>query len=171
VDSFTFKGNYRLPISANDPIDHSKEHSVENFDNLQVLVWTQELSTKEVLNSAWGFDKDNKTDPHHPENPTNPLGTNYQGPGPTALTQVSNSDFSFQVYPNPSHGSIQIVSNRDVKELDITLTDINGRIVWKSHEKELDALTPVTLEIVESGVYFLQLNDLEQSWTHRVIVE
>ena len=50
--AYTFKGNYRLPANANNPINHSVEHSVENFSNLRVVYWIQNTSTKVVLQSG-----------------------------------------------------------------------------------------------------------------------
>jgi len=47
-----FKGEYRLPPNAGSPINHDTEHSVEDFDNLEVVLWLQNTSTKEVLQSA-----------------------------------------------------------------------------------------------------------------------
>jgi hypothetical protein len=50
--TYTFKGNYRLPVNAGDPINHAQEHSVENFDNLMVVYWLQDVVTKEVYQSG-----------------------------------------------------------------------------------------------------------------------
>ena len=41
---YEFKGDYRLPNNAQDPISHASEHSVENFANI--------YATKEVLQSG-----------------------------------------------------------------------------------------------------------------------
>jgi hypothetical protein len=50
--SYTFNGNYRLPANARSPINHSIEHSVENFNNLMVVYWLQDISTKEVFQAG-----------------------------------------------------------------------------------------------------------------------
>jgi hypothetical protein len=49
--SYTFNGNYRLPangLTAN-IINHAIEHSVEDFGDLMVVCWIQDMSTGEVL--------------------------------------------------------------------------------------------------------------------------
>ena len=51
--NYSFKGNYRLPNNSNDPIDHSTEHSVEEFSDLKVLVWIQDNTTGEIEQSAY----------------------------------------------------------------------------------------------------------------------
>ena len=38
-----FQGNYRLPFDASSPINHTIEHSVEDFSNLMVAVWIQDI--------------------------------------------------------------------------------------------------------------------------------
>ncbi|MDR2929177.1 MAG: T9SS type A sorting domain-containing protein [Cytophagaceae bacterium] len=45
---YTFNGNYLLPANAGSPINHATEHSVEGFDDLEVIVWIQNTTTKEV---------------------------------------------------------------------------------------------------------------------------
>jgi len=54
--TWEFKGNYRLPVNATKPINHNIEHSVEDFDNLEVVAWVQNTSTKEIYNS-WTAEK------------------------------------------------------------------------------------------------------------------
>lgn len=60
-ESFTFEGNYRLPPNANSPINHSSEHSVENFDDIYVIAWIQHPSTNEVFQAVQGTEKDNNS--------------------------------------------------------------------------------------------------------------
>ncbi len=47
-----FQGSYRLPFNAGSPINHATEHSVEEFSDLGVIVWVQDASTLEILQSA-----------------------------------------------------------------------------------------------------------------------
>ncbi|MCL2072977.1 MAG: T9SS type A sorting domain-containing protein [Marinilabiliaceae bacterium] len=48
-----FKGEYRLPSSASNPINHNIEHSVENFKNLTVVAWVENTSTKQVYQAFY----------------------------------------------------------------------------------------------------------------------
>ena len=50
--SWDFKGEYRLPANALSPIDNETEHSVEDFNNLEVVAWVQNNITKAVYNSC-----------------------------------------------------------------------------------------------------------------------
>jgi hypothetical protein len=50
--SYTFNGTYVLPPSAQSPVNLSTNHTVEDFSNLGVILWIQDASTKEVLQSV-----------------------------------------------------------------------------------------------------------------------
>ena len=50
--SYTFNGNYVLPPNANAPANLNVEHTVEDFENLGVIAWIQDMSTKEVFQSV-----------------------------------------------------------------------------------------------------------------------
>lgn len=53
--SYQFKGNYRLPENASNPIDHDTEHSVEIFNNLEVVYWLQDIETKEIWQAGVAY--------------------------------------------------------------------------------------------------------------------
>ena len=54
LQNWEFKGNYRLPANAGSPINHEIEHSVEDFNNLTVVAWVQNMQNKEVCQAANG---------------------------------------------------------------------------------------------------------------------
>jgi hypothetical protein len=51
--SYTFVGEYNGETVYGDFVDHTIEHTVEEFDDLEVVVWVQDSATWEVLQSAW----------------------------------------------------------------------------------------------------------------------
>ncbi|MCL1850692.1 MAG: T9SS type A sorting domain-containing protein [Bacteroidetes bacterium] len=50
--TWEFQGNYRLPANSSSPINHTIEHSVENFDNLEVVAWVANTSNRQIYNSC-----------------------------------------------------------------------------------------------------------------------
>ena len=50
--SYTFNGPYVLPASGATPANLATSNTVENWGNLQVVVWVQDFTTKEVYQSA-----------------------------------------------------------------------------------------------------------------------
>tara|TARA_Y100001934_G_scaffold72807_1_gene90504 strand:- start:273 stop:1043 length:771 start_codon:yes stop_codon:yes gene_type:complete len=51
--SYTFQGDYNPDTSRQNMVNHATEHTVEDFDDLEVLVWVQDRVTKQVHQSAW----------------------------------------------------------------------------------------------------------------------
>lgn len=49
--NFTFPGSYRLPPDSKSPINLTTEHSVEEFEDLTVVIWLQNPTNKEVYQS------------------------------------------------------------------------------------------------------------------------
>lgn len=170
--SYTFNGDYRLPQSSRDPIDHTKEHSIENFDNLRVVVWVQDLQTKEVFNSAWGYDKDDKTDPHHPQNPNNPLGEAWDGVFNTSTPDVKgNIEKDLNVFPNPSNGSMNIEIPVEIKTATIEILDMKGAQVSSEvyTAQNSDNVVPVTIST--PGLYLIRVKGDGFTLTKKVLVE
>ncbi len=50
---YYFQGSYRLPTGSSNPINHTIEHSVEDFDDLAAVAWVQNNTTLEVFNAAY----------------------------------------------------------------------------------------------------------------------
>jgi hypothetical protein len=49
---YTFQGAYAEEAGYASPVDHSSEHTVEEFDDLSVIAWVQDLETWTVHNAA-----------------------------------------------------------------------------------------------------------------------
>jgi len=56
VQEWEFKGNYRKPNNASNPINHNIEHSVEDFDNLVVVAWIQNYQNKSIKQACNGVE-------------------------------------------------------------------------------------------------------------------
>jgi hypothetical protein len=54
--SYTFQGSYDDDTSRSDMVDHETAHTVEEFEDLEVVVWIQDTTTWEVFQSAWTKD-------------------------------------------------------------------------------------------------------------------
>lgn len=66
-----------------------------------------------------------------------------------------NSD-KFKMYPNPSNGELHITVGSNFVEGDLEVIDVTGRIVLS--QKITTADTPLDLETINSGVYFVQVS-------------
>jgi hypothetical protein len=98
--SYTFNGTYVLPPSAQSPVNLSTNHTVEDFSNLGVILWIQDASTKEVLQSV---------------DATYTIG------------QFENSlAAQMKVYPNPASDVLFVEGDFD-EEATVRLVDMAGR--------------------------------------------
>lgn len=55
--SYTFQGEYAEDAGYGNEVNHEIEHTVEEFEDLEVIVWAQDAVTWEVYQSAWTFDE------------------------------------------------------------------------------------------------------------------
>jgi hypothetical protein len=90
--SYTFNGDYRLPSDAGSPINHATEHSVEDFNNLIVVYWIQNMQSGVVLQSG-------KT----------------EATLKTGLSNIATSSATAYIYDN----SLYIRSDAPVRSIDI----------------------------------------------------
>lgn len=126
---YEFKGEYRRPFNAYSPINHDIEHSVEDFNDLMLVYWIQDYDTKEVLQSG---KVDNST---------------------LSITAYETDDNNVKVFPNPSDGNFNIVS--DITFTQLKLCNILGQEVFstnasgKEYNMQNQNLSP--------GLYILQL--------------
>jgi hypothetical protein len=126
---FEFKGNYRPPLNASNPINHEIEHSVENFNNLMLVYWIQNYDTKEVLQSGR---VDHAT---------------------LSIEEFDENENEVKIYPNPSDGNFNIVS--DIAFTQLKLRNTLGQEVFSTNAsgKEYNMQT----RNLSPGLYILQL--------------
>ncbi|MCA6364692.1 MAG: T9SS type A sorting domain-containing protein [Bacteroidetes bacterium] len=81
-------------------------------------------------------------------------------------------EHSFNVFPNPSAGTFNVVSASDAAVLVVRLFDINGREVFSTQLNNVAAGTPVAVNAGElsAGIYSMQLSSNESSASVRVVI-
>jgi len=96
---------------------------------------------------------------------TNPyqLWSIYDSAGVAGIEHVTDQSFC-NLYPNPSHNNVNIHFNSIQRNIDINLTDLNGRIIQRSH---FTASANVQLDVraMNTGLYFINViaDDKKQS--------
>lgn len=109
--SYEFNGRYRCPGSAVDPIDHSKEHSVEDFNNIILVYWLQDVNTKEVFQAGMNMH-------------------------PTVGIKGHESDNSVRIYPNPAQNILHIESENTIKK--VSVFNMVGQNILNTNEETLN---------------------------------
>ena len=83
-------------------------------------------------------------------------------------TTLSNSDFSkdtFSIYPNPATSVLNITNFNNVEINNISVTDINGRVV----KNQVSSLSQINVSDLNAGVYFVTIEAVEGKTTKKFI--
>ena len=174
--SYTFNGNYRLPTDASNPVNHTIEHSIEDFSNLMVAVWIQDVVTKEVYQSTYAtlssftpvtYDciEDVCIDP---------------GTGTGTYTSLSacqatcnsvsveeNSKKIQLIYPNPSTDKIYISNLKEANTL-VKIYDINSRLVLESNVSNKEY---IDISKISKGIYQIKFEGSDWNEMRKLIKE
>lgn len=126
--SYTFNGSYILPADATNPIDHTMGNSVEDFQNLGVAVWIQDLESKYILQSTIAN-----------------MVTN--------VNKISKDDIL--VYPNPSSNYINIILPKKDQIFFLEIYNILGDLVFCSDIPKSSLSYRLDLSSYNSGFYHL----------------
>lgn len=131
--TYAFPGKYRLPANGQPAniINLDTEHSVENFNNLEVVMWIENQRDQYILNTG------------------------------TAQFTTSSNEISsiekFSVYPNPSSEYANVVLNlNEALEGQLIITDMVGRELWSSQQKLSAGNNTIELPVVSqlaAGTY------------------
>jgi hypothetical protein len=143
--SYTFPEVYRLPNSAADRINLATETTVEDFWDLEVVVFLQNNTTKEVIQAEWM-----------------PVAFN------TGLPQTDDA-FGLLVYPNPARGQVNI-RMQNPAAVNISVMDVNGRVVYQGAAAP-SGETQINTANWAPGLYLIRVSDGTQVSTRKVMVQ
>lgn len=99
--------------------------------------------------------------------------TPYQGIV-TVSSALSAADFQkqFVVYPNPASNFVTISNTgNNLNEATINIIDINGRILSTENKVNLNGLHQISIQSLQSGIYFLSIKDGIQTSIQKIIVQ
>jgi hypothetical protein len=145
--AYEFPGNYRLAPNGQSPINLATEHSVEGFDDLEVIVFVQNKVTKNVIQSA------------------SAERTAYYAIG---LGENENS-IKAAVYPNPASTSFSIASPNAGRLGYVRVFDISGKEVVANQLVEFNN-TQVDVANLQAGVYFVAITTDGQTSTQKLVI-
>jgi len=89
------------------------------------------------------------------------------------LGMEENTINNFEIYPNPNKGVFNIKMNTTFEsEVDIIVYDIRGRRVYNMHyESSTNFKEEVKLNSVQSGLYFIEVNNGSKKIVKKIIIE
>ena len=78
------------------------------------------------------------------------------------------------LFPNPNDGNFTLAYDFNATETNVTLlvTDISGRLIYNNTLDELNNISVINLNDVQTGIYFVQLVNQNNKllWTDKVII-
>lgn len=183
--SHTFQGNFRLPANgqAASRTNHATEHSVEEFSDLRVIVWIEELASQEVLqafNAVNPLDTDGDGTPDEVEaySGTSPSDANdfpdldndgfsdwkevTDGTNPlSGSVGVKELEFEMAVVvsPVPASEVLNVAFTLANKEdVNLTIVSVDGKVITTKTISNLENVnTTFDVSSMVNGVYFLQI--------------
>lgn len=140
-----FNGTYRLPLNAqtNNIINWNTEHSIESFSNLEIVVFIQDINTKQILQAQ-----------------VQDVNTN------THVEQVSQA-LPFVVYPNPANHLIYI-DLENTNPTHVLISNVQGQKIFETQVTEKAEINTATWP---NGIYFVTLNQNGTIATRKIIVQ
>ena len=134
--SYTFNGNYILPTDANNPVNHAINHTVEDFNELGVIVWIQDDATKEILQST-----------------TASLVT--------SVIENNSPASKLMIFPNPT-SDLATLAFEGYKDSDIEINIVNllGEVVFTKEINSSSYLDYYNLDVsrLSNGIYNVIVN-------------
>lgn len=80
------------------------------------------------------------------------------------------SNEGMSVYPNPSHGQVNLQINQYVGKVTIQIIDISGRVVLKFKNEEFNTVKTLDLSRLPKGVYILKANGDDLDFSEKIIL-
>lgn len=73
---------------------------------------------------------------------------------PEMLTSKITTKFDVLLYPNPAKGYASLQINGDAKDIEVTMADISGKVIWqKTFANSIQVSLPV--EKIAAGIYIV----------------
>lgn len=87
-----------------------------------------------------------------------------------SVEEVSPKDDRIVLYPNPSDGNIKIKTTIDFGKSNISVYDLNGRVVF-SQEKTLFETTDLNISNLSSGLYTIKILSEDYSYNKKFFIK
>lgn len=159
--TYAFQGSYRLPNNSDDPINDAIEHSVEDFNNLHVVMFMQSMAAdKSIYQAAVG--ERSATE----EDFLREWGTD---PTPALSLSEFNAGKAVVLYPNPVNDMVTVKTGDDMIS-SIEVLDITGKRI-AVQENLGGSQAQWSLAEVPNGVYLVKVVTDSGQYMQRLLVE
>ncbi len=131
----------------------------------QCMIWEVFANRGLGLNASGGS-KFSRTD--QVEDFSMPLDTDPSLQNCTSLTVDEFKKSDYKVYPNPTNNNLFIKTNRSFGQVNMTITDLNGRQVYNK-QVDLFGTVEINMNALQSGIYILNMKGQNIDANHKII--
>lgn len=159
ADGTVYQENFKVTMGTDKTVA-AQTNILQTYTDVNLQVWTQAdlnftPTTSEVYYLAF--------------NCTSPADRNILAIDDIQITSVLSSDSfesnEFTIYPNPATTILNISNTNNVEIKNISVTDINGRVV----KNQSGTLTQINVSDLNAGVYFVTIEAAEGKSTQKFI--
>ena len=90
---------------------------------------------------------------------------------PSLSTDDITLNKGIKVYPNPSSGEVNISINQFVGNINLQVTDINGKVVYEVKNDNFNLEKTIDLSQLQSGIYILKGTADDLNFTEKVLLK
>ena len=148
--TYSFNGDYILPPDATAPVNHGTNHTVEDFNDLGVVVWIQRNTTKEVYQSTYAL------------------------AGTASVSAITATTPVYRVYPNPANAQTTLAfQHAEAQNGIVQVMDYAGKVVLtEAVNLQAGVLNNVTLTTagLAEGCYLVALTTASGTYTEKLMV-
>lgn len=94
--------------------------------------------------------------------------------GPNCAT-LSSNDFDqlniINVYPNPSKGTFNLTINQYNGNIDISVVDLLGRLIYKNDQQEFNNEKVIDLSSLKTGIYILKVTGKDLNYVTKLVID
>ena len=90
-----------------------------------------------------------------------------------SVPSIESNTFLINVFPNPNNGTFTLGVNANVGDLTISITDMQGRVVYASVDKNVSAgfVKQISLDTQSSGMYLMHIIANGEQQTKKISVQ
>jgi extracellular elastinolytic metalloproteinase len=92
--------------------------------------------------------------------------------GPNCVLGVNyfQNEEMIRVYPNPTHGVLNVRINQFVGKVNFEVIDLNGRVVFKNADANFNIEKSINLSHLQKGMYILKMSGSNLNHTEKIVI-
>ena len=87
--------------------------------------------------------------------------------------EETKGELGMSIYPNPNNGTFSITANSDVKDINLVVSDLQGRVIYTANYTTMASgeSKSINLNHAAAGLYLLHMQSGSQQHTEKIVIE